>query len=70
MNAHEHSAREQPANAREARAEQYFERDLKGQRDWYSKHASSYKQRSQSLAFRACRKLWRRWHDKLDGVRV
>ena len=51
MSGHEHGTREQPANAREARADQYFERDLKGQRDWYSKRGSAYKTRSQSLAF-------------------
>ncbi|MFC1456967.1 DUF4231 domain-containing protein [Microvirga arabica] len=51
MNAVELSLQKPSANPREARADQYFERDLKGQRDWFSKHASAYKQRSQSLAF-------------------
>jgi hypothetical protein len=36
-------------SAREARAEQYFERDLKGQRGWYGERASDVKQRSQRL---------------------
>jgi hypothetical protein len=51
MNAQELSLREPSANPRETRANQYFERDLKGQRDWYSKRGSAYKQRAQSLAF-------------------
>jgi hypothetical protein len=37
------------ASAREARAEQYFERDLKGQRRWYGERASDFKNRSQRL---------------------
>jgi hypothetical protein len=34
---------------REARAERYFERDLKGQRGWYSERASTHSQRAQWL---------------------
>ena len=34
---------------REARAERYFEQDLKGQRDWYGKRASIYKNYAQIL---------------------
>src|SRR4051812_1303023 len=41
--------RDPRATAREARAEQYFEQDLKGQRSWYSERASTYKQRTQVL---------------------
>src|SRR3954469_9068995 len=41
--------RDPRARAREARAEQYFEQDLKGQRRWYSERASTYKQRTQVL---------------------
>src|SRR3954467_12376470 len=41
--------RDPRASAREARAEQYFERDLKGQRRWYGERASAYKQRTQVL---------------------
>src|SRR3954468_9744593 len=41
--------RDPRAKAREARAEQYFEQDLKGQRSWYSERASIYKQRTQVL---------------------
>jgi hypothetical protein len=37
------------ATARDARAKRYFERDLKGQRDWYVKRAPTYKQRAQLL---------------------
>jgi hypothetical protein len=36
--------------ARVARAQRYFERDLQGQRDWYGKRASAYKQRAQLLS--------------------
>jgi Protein of unknown function (DUF4231) len=36
---------------REARAERYFEQDLKGQREWYGKQASAYKNWAQLLAF-------------------
>src|SRR4051794_16732028 len=43
------SERDPRARAREARAEQYFEQDLKGQRHWYSERASTYKQRTQVL---------------------
>src|SRR5436190_1079885 len=41
--------RDARATARELRAEQYFEQDLKGQRRWYSERASSYKRRTQLL---------------------
>ena len=41
--------RDPRAKAREARAEQYFKQDLKGQRSWYSERASTYKQRTQVL---------------------
>ena len=44
------SERDPRAKAREARAEQYFEQDLKGQRSWYSERASTYRQRTQVLA--------------------
>src|SRR3954465_9266489 len=37
------------AAAREARAEQYFEKDLAGQRAWYGKNASGFKARAQAL---------------------
>jgi hypothetical protein len=43
------SERDPQAKAREARAEQYFEQDLKGQRRWYSERGSTYKQRTQVL---------------------
>src|SRR4051812_40916998 len=43
------SERDPRAQAREARAEQYFEQDLKGQRRWYGERASTYKQRTQVL---------------------
>ena len=43
------SERDPRARAREARAEQYFEQDLKGQRRWYSEHASTYKRNTQVL---------------------
>src|SRR5215203_238434 len=43
------SERDPRAKAREARAQQYFEQDLKGQRSWYSERASTYKQRTQAL---------------------
>src|SRR5215217_3372232 len=43
------SERDPRARAREARAEQYFEQDLKGQRRWYGERASTYKQRTQVL---------------------
>ena len=32
--------------ARGARAQAYFEQDLKGQRQWYSTHSSTYKSRA------------------------
>jgi len=35
---------------REARAERYFEQDLKGQREWYGTRASAYKNYAQLLA--------------------
>src|SRR3954447_2821655 len=44
------SERDPRARAREARAEQYFEQDLKGQRRWYSERASTFKQRTQVLS--------------------
>jgi hypothetical protein len=34
---------------REARADRYFEQDLKGQREWYGKRASAYKNWAQLL---------------------
>jgi hypothetical protein len=34
---------------REARADRYFEQDLKGQREWYGKRASTYKNWTQLL---------------------
>jgi hypothetical protein len=34
---------------REARAERYFEQDLKGRREWYGKRASAYKNYTQIL---------------------
>ena len=34
---------------REARAERYFEQDLKGQREWYGRRAAAYKNRTQLL---------------------
>jgi hypothetical protein len=37
--------------AREVRAEQYFERDLAGQRRWYSERGSRFKTRAQVLGF-------------------
>src|SRR4051794_11118294 len=43
------SERDPRARAREARAEQYFEQGLKGQRRWYSERTSTYKQRTQVL---------------------
>jgi hypothetical protein len=36
---------------REARADHYFAQDLKGQRDWYGKRASTYKNWTQLLGF-------------------
>ena len=42
--------RDPRAKAREARAERYFEQDLKGQRRWYSERASTYKQHTQVLS--------------------
>lgn len=46
----EHGTERDPrATGREIRAEQYFERDLKGQRGWYSERASTYKKRTQVL---------------------
>src|SRR3954464_7647265 len=47
--ANQASERDPQASNREARAEQYFEQDLKGQRRWYSERASTYKQRTQVL---------------------
>src|SRR5215217_7652892 len=44
------SERDPRARERQARAQQYFEQDLKGQRSWYSERASTYKQRTQVLA--------------------
>jgi hypothetical protein len=41
--------RDARATARELRAAQYYEQDLKGQRRWYSERASTYKQRTQIL---------------------
>jgi hypothetical protein len=41
--------RDPRATVREARAEQYLEQDLKGQRRWYSERASIYKRRTQLL---------------------
>jgi len=35
--------------AREARADEYFERDLAGQRAWYSDRASQFRKRAQAL---------------------
>jgi Protein of unknown function (DUF4231) len=35
---------------REARADRYFEQDLKGQREWYGRRASAYKNWTQLLA--------------------
>jgi hypothetical protein len=43
------SERDPRARDRQARAEQYFEQDLRGQRSWYSERASTYKQRTQVL---------------------
>src|SRR3954464_9605569 len=43
------SERDPRARAREARAEQYFEQDLKGQRRWYGERASTYKRNTQVL---------------------
>src|SRR3954463_632753 len=43
--------RDPRAKAREARAECYFEQDLKGQRRWYSERASTYKKYAQVLGF-------------------
>ena len=37
------------AAAREARAEQYFKRDLEDQRHWYGERASRFKARAQAL---------------------
>jgi hypothetical protein len=42
--------RDPRAKAREARADEYFEQDLKGQRCWYSERAATYKQRTQVLS--------------------
>jgi hypothetical protein len=36
-------------NGREARADRYFEQDLNGQREWYGKRASAYKNWTQLL---------------------
>jgi hypothetical protein len=41
--------RDPRATARGARAERYFERDLAGQRRWYSERASQFKSRAQAL---------------------
>jgi hypothetical protein len=35
---------------RETQAERYFEQDLKGQREWYGKRASAYKNYTQILS--------------------
>src|SRR3954447_10681217 len=43
--------RDPRAKTREARTDQYFEQDLKGQRRWYSERASTYKQYTQVLSF-------------------
>ncbi|WP_081928909.1 DUF4231 domain-containing protein [Microvirga sp. BSC39] len=43
------SREEPPARSREARADQYFQRDLQDQRRWYSKHATQFKSRAQVL---------------------
>ena len=42
--------RDSSNSEREARAEQYFERDLQGQRRWYSDKASKLKRRAQVLS--------------------
>jgi hypothetical protein len=44
------TAPDERKSAREARAQAYFEHDLKKQRDWYSDRASRYKTRSQVLS--------------------
>ena len=44
-------SREPRASARENRAQQYFEQDLKKQRQWYGDRASAYKKRAQLLSF-------------------
>jgi hypothetical protein len=49
MDAPEPGSREPPASSREARADQYLERDLQVQRGWYSKHATRFKSRAQAL---------------------
>ena len=41
--------RDPRAAAREARAEQYFKRDLEDQRRWYGERASRFKARAQAL---------------------
>ena len=38
------------ASNREARADRYFEQDLKGEREWYGRRASSYKNWMQLLS--------------------
>jgi hypothetical protein len=42
---------EQPSGLRAKLAEHYLELDLGGQQAWYSKRASTYKQRAQTLTF-------------------
>ena len=49
MEARETDGRDPRTIGREARAERYFEHDLKGQRRWYSERASAYSQRAQWL---------------------
>lgn len=39
------------AQQREQRATQYFDKDLQGQRSWYSSKASRFKQRAEGLGF-------------------
>ena len=43
--------RDPRAGTREARAQQYLDHDLQGQKDWYGKRASTCKQRTELLAF-------------------
>jgi hypothetical protein len=40
----------QPASAREILADHYFQKDLKGQQEWYGKRASKYNRSSQLVA--------------------
>ncbi len=44
------SAEGPKADAREACAQRYFERDLRGQREWYGKKASAFKYRAELLS--------------------